>query len=102
MARPRPRNTETAAPLPPAAGWRGDYASLPCAAPGPRPPLVRMRIASSSAIFGTASFALVLANAVPFFVAPTDVQLPGTQANQAYLLGPANTCLSCHGQYDQA
>ena len=61
-----------------------------------------MRIASTTALFGTASFALVLANVAPFFAAPTDVQLPGTQANQAYLLGPANTCLSCHGQYDQA
>jgi hypothetical protein len=62
-----------------------------------------MRIASSStAILGTASFAFVLANVAPFFAAPTDVQLPGTQANQAYLLGPANTCLSCHGQYDPA
>ncbi len=62
-----------------------------------------MRIASTSyALWGTASLAFVLTNAAPFLAAPTDVQLPGTQATQAYLLGPAPTCFSCHGQYNQA
>lgn len=62
-----------------------------------------MRIASSpAALLGMATLALALTSAAPFFATPTDVQLPGTQPLQAYLLGPTNTCFSCHGQYNQA
>ncbi|MEO6595027.1 MAG: hypothetical protein ABIP94_09780 [Planctomycetota bacterium] len=62
-----------------------------------------MRIASTSvALWGAASLAVLFANASPFFAAPTDVQLPGTQPGQALLLGALQNCDGCHGYYNQA
>ena len=63
-----------------------------------------MRFAISSAsLFGTASLALILANAPrPAFTPPTEVEQPGTQPLQATLLGTPANCGGCHGYYNQA
>ncbi|MFY9345742.1 MAG: hypothetical protein WAT39_24840 [Planctomycetota bacterium] len=53
-------------------------------------------------LFGSASLVLLLANVPPFFAPSTDVQSPGTQPLQAYLLGALPNCDGCHGYYDQA
>ncbi len=62
-----------------------------------------MRLAlTPTALFGSASLAILLANVAPFFAPPTDVQMPGTQTGQAALLGSLQNCDGCHGYYDQA
>ncbi|HEX6813417.1 MAG TPA: hypothetical protein VF384_17495 [Planctomycetota bacterium] len=61
-----------------------------------------MRIVSPATLCGAALLVLLLSNTPWFFVAPTDIQMPGTQPQQAPLLGPVSTCASCHGYYDQA
>jgi hypothetical protein len=59
-----------------------------------------MRIVSpTTTLSGSAALVLLLVN-VPLFAPSTDVLQPGTQPLQATLLGPANTCNSCHGYYD--
>ncbi|MFO1076466.1 MAG: hypothetical protein U1E73_01930 [Planctomycetota bacterium] len=61
-----------------------------------------MRIPNLPAIlWGSAAIAIAVAN-TPFFTAPTDVQIPGTQPLQAYLLGGLPQCEGCHGHYNQA
>jgi hypothetical protein len=60
-----------------------------------------MRIASSPVtILGAASIALIVANSAPFFATSPDVQFPGTQPQQAYLLGGLPNCEGCHGYYN--
>ncbi|MBZ0153377.1 MAG: hypothetical protein K8J09_17770 [Planctomycetes bacterium] len=60
-----------------------------------------MRLATSSvSLVGIASLALLAANSAPFFAAPTDVQQPGTQPLEAFLLGGLGNCDGCHGYYD--
>lgn len=62
-----------------------------------------MRIAFSPVtLWSTATLVLLAANTAPFFATITDVQLPGTQPQQAYLLGGVPLCEGCHGHYDQA
>ena len=62
-----------------------------------------MRIAFSPVtLWSTATLVLLAANTAPFFATITDVQLPGTQPQQAYLLGGLQLCEGCHGHYDQA
>lgn len=61
-----------------------------------------MRISSpATALWGSASLLVLLANA-PSFAPTTDIQQPGTQPNQATLLGSASGCEGCHGYYDPA
>jgi len=55
---------------------------------------------STVSLLGSASLALALANSSAFFVAPTDVQMPGTQPLEAQLLGGLLNCDICHGYYD--
>jgi hypothetical protein len=60
-----------------------------------------MRTASATlSLTASAALALLIANTAPFFVAPTDVQEPGTQPLEASLLGGASSCSGCHGAYD--
>jgi hypothetical protein len=60
-----------------------------------------MRIAISPvSLWGAASLAFLAANTAPFFAVSTDVQFPGTQPLQAYLLGGLPNCDGCHGYYD--
>ena len=60
-----------------------------------------MRITTSSLAFGSVSLALLLTNA-PLFIVSTDLQQPGTQPQQAPLLGALQNCDGCHGYYNQA
>lgn len=61
-----------------------------------------MRLLSPLSLAGSASLLVVLANVGPFFVAPTEVQMPGTQPLQAFMMGGVVACQGCHGYYNQA
>lgn len=60
-----------------------------------------MRAFSPLSLAGSASLVVLLANASPFFVAPTDVQMPGTQPLQATVMPGLPACSGCHGYYNQ-
>ncbi|MBL8726649.1 MAG: hypothetical protein JNK49_21590 [Planctomycetes bacterium] len=58
---------------------------------------------SPATLWTTAALLLLGANHLPtMFAVATELQMPGTQPGQAFLLGNPSTCSGCHGFYNQA
>jgi hypothetical protein len=53
-------------------------------------------------LWSAAALTLLAANSRPLFAPPTDIQQPGTQPGQAFLMGGVQSCEGCHGYYDDA
>lgn len=58
-------------------------------------------VSLATTLWGSASALVLLVN-ISSFAPATDIQQPGTQPNQAMLLGAVSACDGCHGYYNQA